>query len=316
LYLRWNPDLNYKLLVKSRSGQQNAPVTLFIRVGTLAAGQQKHTLLRWYDACQETFYFNGFDENEAWEHDPELMIDESEESFAFTTNRDLEVELCNENTCPGDDQGTILKVELRVNGYYEGKEGQANITLRPVFHEGELDGDNYTFVASEEPEWSEWFDITSDGGHGSGQWRTPWSWSEISTLDCDVEATLEEETTLYCSMVELRVTYNTAPVVSNPSPAYGVNGVGLQPWVNITISDPDGDSMNVTWYSNSTPSLLTLRPNANGSSTQLSRYPGSAAANYLCVDEAVADDADYVYWSGTTWKKDTYNLARHGKYPG
>jgi len=74
--------------------------------------------------------------------------------------------------------------------------------------------------------------------------------------------------------------------------------------------------MNVTWYSNSTPSLLTLRPNANGSSTQLSRYPGSAAANYLCVDEAVADDADYVYWSGTTWKKDTYPLANRGTVSG
>ena len=315
LYLRWNPDLTYKLLVKSRSGQQNAPVTLFIRVGTLAVGQQKHTLLRWYDASQETFYFNGFDENEAWEHDPELMIDESEESFAFTTNRDLEVELCNENTCPGDDQGTILKVELRVNGYYEGRT-PGNITLRPVFRNGGLMGENYTFVPSDRPEWSDWFDITSDGGHGSGQWITPWSWSEISTLDCDVEATLEEETTLYCSMVELRVTYNTAPVVSNPSPAYGVNGVGLQPWVNITISDPDEDSMNITWYSNSTPSLLTLRPNANGSSTQLSRHPGSATANYLCVDEAVADDADYVYWSGTTWKNDTYTLENHGNVSG
>ena len=314
LYLRWNPDLTYKLLVKSRSGQQNAPVTLFIRVGTLAVGQQKHTLLRWYDASQETFYFNGFDENKAWESDPELMIDESEETYASTTT-DTDVQLCNANTCPGDDQGTILKVELRVHGYYEGRT-PGNITLRPVFRDGELTGENYTFVASDQPGWSDWFDITSDGGHGSVQLRTPWSWSEISTLDCDVEATLEEETTLYCSMVELRVTYNTAPVVSNPSPAYGVNGVGLQPWVNITISDPDEDSMNITWYSNSTPSLLTLRPNANGSSTQLSRYPGSATANYLCVDEAVADDADYVYWSGTTWKNDTYTLENHGNVSG
>jgi PKD repeat protein len=314
LYLRWNPDLNYKLLVKSRSGQQNAPVTLFIRVGTLAVGQQKYTLLRWYDASQETFYFNGFDENEAWEYDPELMIDESEETFA-STQLDGSVQLCNGNTCPGDDRGTILKVELRVHGYYEGRT-PGNITLRPVFRDGELIGENYTFVASDRPEWSDWFDIIGDGGHGSGQWSTPWSWSEISTLDCEVKATLGSETTLFCSKVELRVTYNTAPVVSNPSPPYGVNGVGLQPWVNITIYDPDGDSMNVTWYSNSTPSLLTLRPNANGSSTQLSRHPGSAAANYLCVDEAVADDVDYVYWSGTTWKKDTYNLANRGTASG
>ena len=307
LYLRWNPNLNYKLVVKSRSGQQNAPVTLFIRIGMLAAGQQKHTLFQWYDASQETYYFNGFDGNEAWETEAELMTDGDVETFASTSIYP-DVELCNGNTCEGEDQGEILKVEVRVFGYHEGEQG--NITLVPVF--GEDRGENYTFVTSGQPAWSPWFDITDDENHeGEG-----WSWSEVAALDCHVISSDVEDATLFCSMVELRVTYNTAPTVSNPSPAYGVNGVGLQPWVNITVSDPDEDSMDITWYSNSTPSLLTLRPNGNGSITQLSKYPGSTMANYQCVDEAVANDADYVYWSGTTWKKDTYTLEDHGDASG
>ncbi|PNX48078.1 MAG: hypothetical protein BV459_03110, partial [Thermoplasmata archaeon M11B2D] len=311
LYLRWNPNLNYKLLVKSRSGQQNAPVTLFIRIGMLVAGQQKHTWLQWYDASQETFYFNGFDENEAWESDPELMTDENEETFA-STYTDATVEFCNGNTCEGDDLGVILKVELRVNGYYQGKDG-GNIIVRPIF--GETDGENYTFVTTDQPEWSQWFDITNDDGRGSGG-ELQWSWSEVEGLDCDVEASRGSETALYCSMIQLRVTYNTAPSVSDPYPPHGTNGIILQPQVNITVSDPNCDTMNVTWYSNSTSSLLTLRPNGNGSITQLSKYPGSTMANYQCVDEAVANDADYVYWSGTTWKKDTYTLEDHGDASG
>ena len=50
LYLDWNPDLDYKLTLKSRPNQENTPVTLFINAGSLAAGAQKGTRLYWYDA--------------------------------------------------------------------------------------------------------------------------------------------------------------------------------------------------------------------------------------------------------------------------
>jgi len=50
LYLKWDSSLTYKLQVKHRDGQYNAPVTLFVRVGTLAAGQEKSTAMQWYDA--------------------------------------------------------------------------------------------------------------------------------------------------------------------------------------------------------------------------------------------------------------------------
>ena len=50
LYLKWNSSLNYKLQVKQRDGQYNAPVTLFVRIGTLEDGQEKFTEMQWYDA--------------------------------------------------------------------------------------------------------------------------------------------------------------------------------------------------------------------------------------------------------------------------
>ncbi|MDH7506282.1 MAG: hypothetical protein QHH15_00640 [Candidatus Thermoplasmatota archaeon] len=50
LYLKWDENLVYKVVVKSRDGQYNAPVTLFVKVGTLSSGQEKHTVFRWYDS--------------------------------------------------------------------------------------------------------------------------------------------------------------------------------------------------------------------------------------------------------------------------
>jgi hypothetical protein len=276
-------------------------------------GQQKHTQMQWYDASQQTFYFDSYDSNQRWPNNPEYMTDGDEETFAYTPPGGG-IQQCNDTTYTGTtpEWGAIMKVELRVHGYYEGRT-QEDIILRPVFRDGELNGENYTFAAIDQPTWSEWFDITNDGGHGSGSFPSiPWSWSNISSLYCDIMASQSSESTLYCSKIELRVTYNTAPTVSNPSPLHGSYGAALQPLLNITVADPDGDSMNVTWYSNSTLHQLTLHPNANGSSTQLSRHPSSTTANYLCVNEVVADDADYVYWSGTTWKNDTYALENHG----
>jgi len=51
LYLKWNPSLDYLVWIKSRDGQYNAPVTLFIRVGPLAQNQEKFTELFWHDSA-------------------------------------------------------------------------------------------------------------------------------------------------------------------------------------------------------------------------------------------------------------------------
>jgi hypothetical protein len=50
LYLSWSKNLTYKVTVKSRAGQYNAPVSLFIRIGTLNSGQEKSTLMHWLDS--------------------------------------------------------------------------------------------------------------------------------------------------------------------------------------------------------------------------------------------------------------------------
>jgi len=263
LYLKWNESLNYKLWVKSQEGQYNAPVSLFIKIGTLNEGQEKSTKLFWYDAEQVTYYFDSFDEGpygKAWAAYPNYMVDGSISNWASTTiNGD--VELCDENNCSGDDLGTISKVELRVRSYYSG--GQRDTILRPVYG-GTNDGMEYRYSTGPSMMWSEWFDITY--GPYAPQ---PWGWNDIVSLDCDVEAENYPPGptfTLYCSKVEIRVTYtpsNYYPIVSSPIPADGATGISIQPVFNITVSDPDGDTMNITWLSNSSGSWQVFGTNSN-----------------------------------------------------
>jgi hypothetical protein len=251
LYLRWNESLNYRVLVKSRDGEYNAPVTLAIRIGTLASGQEKHTNVFWHDASEVVYYFDGYDDiaqgGEAWAYDPGFMVDGNIPFFARTSVND-DVELCDNNTCSGSDLGAISKVEIRCFGYYYFLDSQADIILRPVFL-GQ-DGYNHNFVTSIAGDWSSWFDITYDN-------NLPWSWDwdDVRDLDCDVEAEKDiygpPSFMLFCSKVEVRVTYTANPVISAPYPADGSTGISIVPMLNITVYDEDGDLMNITWLSNS-----------------------------------------------------------------
>jgi hypothetical protein len=49
---------------------------------------------------------------------------------------------------------------------------------------------------------------------------------------------------------------NSPPTISSPSPSNGSTDIALQTWCGITIFDPDGDTMTITWYENSTGSYI------------------------------------------------------------
>jgi PKD repeat protein len=263
LYLKWNQSLNFKLQVKSRTGQYNAPVTLFLKIGTLNSGQEKYTEMFWYDADQVTYYFNSYDDSpfgEAWATNPVYMVDGSTSNYASTTSNG-DVELCIGNNCSGTDLGTIINVALRVKSYYTGS--QRDTILRPVFG-GTNDGADHTYQTSAIETWSQWFDITNDPFAPQS-----WTWSDVDNLDCDVvaeDSPMAPPFTLYCSKVEIRVgyiPYNYEPDVVSPVPVNGASGIGIQPVLNITVSDVDGDDMNISWLSNSSGSWQVFGTNSS-----------------------------------------------------
>jgi hypothetical protein len=289
LYLRWDEDLNYKVKVESREGQYNAPVTLGIKIGTLDVGQEKYTSLFWHDAFEKIYYFNSYNVGETWATSPGNMVDGSTSNYASTTT-DLDVELCDGNNCSTSDLGVIAKVELRAYGYYS---GYPRVTiLRPVFS-GTTDGFNYPQATNSTPSWSDWSDITNDPYAPN-----TWSWSDVENLDCDVESgTGYGLFTLYCAKVEIRVTYapNNDPVISNPVPADESTGVSITPVLNITVSDLDGDNMNITWYSNSSGSWVAFGVNNSVTNGTYHQTFSNASVNgqwwYWKVN--VTDGTDY-----------------------
>ncbi len=250
LYLRWDENLNYKVQVKSRSGQYNAPVTLGIKIGTLDIGQEKSTELFWYDACKATYFFDDYDIFNCWETNPSNVIDSNTSNYASTAT-DRDAETCNKNTCFGLDRGPISKVEIRAFGKYSG-------SGVPPIHDIRLNtlGGVHIFSPSTTGAWSSWYDITNNPAAPS-----PWIWDDVKNLLVDVEASIGGLYTMYCSKVEVRVTYNAYPSISSLYPVNGATGIPITPVLNLTVYDEDGDTMNITWWSNSSGSWQVFGPN-------------------------------------------------------
>ncbi|MBE3122960.1 MAG: discoidin domain-containing protein [Thermoplasmata archaeon] len=159
------------------------------------------------DLATKTYYFNSYAVGECWATHPEYMVDGSYLTSASETI-DGTVEFLDDNTfnvgIPGS-FGEIFAVEIRACGFYRLGDNPADIILRPVF--AKVDGDNHVYdcPAKTTPgsdTWSEWFDITSDTN--APTWDT---WANVATLRCDVESVIPGHTILYCSRVEIRVTY-------------------------------------------------------------------------------------------------------------
>jgi hypothetical protein len=151
-----------------------------------------------------TYIFCGYDDSEYWATDPRYMID-GEIGYFASTGYDEDVEWCNGNNCTGQDLGDITRVEIRAFGYTSSY--GANIILRAVFNNGQYDGENHTFILGLYPgSWSQWFDITDEKNSAN------WSWNDVYSLDCDVEADIPYNPphvySVYCSMVQLRITYS------------------------------------------------------------------------------------------------------------
>ena len=77
-------------------------------------------------------------------------------------------------------------------------------------------------------------------------------------------------------------TYNTTnriPLISNPAPPNGSTNIQITPWTNITINDPDGDTMTVIWYSNSSGAWLEYGRN-NTATNGTYRYKNNNFSDY------------------------------------
>ncbi|GAI92939.1 unnamed protein product, partial [marine sediment metagenome] len=108
-------------------------------------------------------------------------------------------------SCPGDDLGIIIKVELRLYGYGDGND---RIDVTPIFAATNVGTTHQTTPVVAPGDWTAYVDITNDPNHPD------WSlWSHIQTLDCKIAfAKVGKANTVYCAKVEIRVHYWSPPV--------------------------------------------------------------------------------------------------------
>jgi hypothetical protein len=91
-----------------------------------------------------------------------------------------------------------------------------------------------------------------------------------------------------------------SPIFSNPSPANGSTGVDITPSLYVTVNDPEGETMNITFRTNATGTWVNIGSNisvGNGTYYQ----SGSNMNNY----------STKYWWSvnctdGNSWSNDTY----------
>ncbi len=147
--------------------------------------------------AEVTYYFNSRSTGN-WT-DPDNMIDGLIANFASTSSNGTE-ETLDGNTCPGDDLGTITKVEARIYGYGDADD---RLYYQPIFDAGL---GNARYHVSATPTWTNWVQIQNDPNAPD-----PFTWADVLNLDYKVLFTKTgKANTMRCAKVEIRVTYTEA----------------------------------------------------------------------------------------------------------
>lgn len=158
--------------------------------------------------AEVTYYFNSRLTDD-WV-DPDYMVDNILTNFAYTSS-DNTAEQLNGSTCDGTDVGTITKVELRVYGYGDGDD---RIDLS-------FGATEYQLTMPATANWSSYADVTADPTINGWTWAKLGDFS-LTNLFVQFDK-VGKGNTMYCSKVEIRVTYT-------PSAGYyhglKVQGVG------------------------------------------------------------------------------------------
>jgi hypothetical protein len=170
-------------------------------LGTLEIGSFKE-VRQWQIAndATVTYYFNDYSNSQKWVRNPGNMVDDSLGTYA-SCNKDDGDELLITNNCTGIELGNISKVEIRAYGYVAS--AGDNVSLQSIFTAGDGD-DHQNAITATTANWTLYIEITTDTNAPS-----PWTWSDVQNLDCNVICHHAGSAYAYCAKVEIRVTYAT-----------------------------------------------------------------------------------------------------------
>ena len=209
---------------------------------------------------------------------------------------------------------TIDGIEISVEAYCEDTEEASQRLGVELSWNG---GSSYTST-SNTITWSwEEGEYSNVLGGSSDTWGRSWSDTEFSNTNFRIRLnTIFETYTIYVDHIKIKVYYTEAPsnnppviTASSQNPSNLATSVGLSldgnySHFNISVSDPDGDTMNITWRSNASGSWTTLDTNASVSN-----------GTYYFYGVDIVEDYYKKYWWSVNlsdgnggWDNETYSF--------
>lgn len=207
---------------------------------------------------------------------------------------DYSSQIYHANSCLGKNLGTITEVMLHTT---------SSGTIRPIVG-GWLDGQSYSVSGDTET------DITSDE-HAP----TQWTWDDIENLDVYSTAGSVEIIVVYDlgfgegekiywsvnvtdGMMWVNQTYSytteiKSPVISNPTPYDSQIWLTYYPTLSVDVSDPNGDTMDVSFYWFNGTDWLQLGLTQNGGNGTYYQATTFAEYSELYYWYAYVDDGVY-----------------------
>ena len=342
LYLKWNPELNYLIWVKSRDGQYNAPVTLFVKVGTLSVGQEKSTELYWFDATLIDSYSesNRNADGTLGDNHPSNSAWASSTGQSFTADETIDIGSAKfymkKTGSPTGMGHAVLYAHSGTYGTSSEPTGGA-LATSDDFDVEDLTGDlalhTFTFTGGEQYELQATtkycivFENPSSGittsdapqiGYHSGGPSHDGNYMAYKNNDYVSYSTVD---TCFYVYGDEGAPENTAPTITGEIPANTSTGIGLTPVCNVTTNDEDGgDTLDVCFYENTSGSYVLQQKNASvspGTSVQWDSYieAKTELTDYywmVTVDDAT-DNVSAIYHfttaANSTWQTlDTWNI--------
>jgi hypothetical protein len=188
-----------------------------------------------------TYYFDALGSG-GWTNNPSYMYDGNNATYASNNVGQSVVENLYGTTCNGVDIGAVSKVEIRVRGYYSGVAGTT--TSRNIYFTIN-GGIANAYVLTTSAAWSPYKDITSDMLLYDGTY-----WGGIDKSTVEIAVINPTSKTMYCSRVELQVTFVLTTSVMNivTSSVYPVNNTYVYPSVTLSWNCTAGGQYNYYLY--------------------------------------------------------------------
>jgi hypothetical protein len=239
LYLDWEAYLDYKLQVKSRVGQYNAPVTVFIVIGTLGVGQEKYTSMYWHDSeltlrpdatgskNENLHSGTSLPESTNWQQVDEVAED-GDTTYIWNGGGGVAT---TEDSYNMQNHTTEVGIINDVTVYFYGKKNSgAGAKGRPLIktHSTEYTGGSLQDL----PNWGnnsyKRFSYTWDTNPNTG---SNWTWTEIDDLEIGVQIYINSGGARVTQVYAI-VDYDTFPVVTtNATTNLEEANVTLNGWI-------------------------------------------------------------------------------------